>query len=430
MAGGNSAARLSEAKESSMIPDFESIRNDFPMLRCGDGSIYLDNSATSYKPDCVIDAISRYYRERCASSGRGNYRKALQVDEELAQTREAVARFIGGSSPEEIVFTHGATDGLNLVAVGYGERNLNPGDVVLTTRAEHASCILPWMRACKKTGAKLEYIPLDKDGRVDLKALAELIDERVKVIVVAHISNVLGYVVPIRQICDLAHSVGAVVAVDGAQSVGHITVDVEEMGCDFLAFSAHKMCGPTGIGILFSTSKLMHEMSPKELGGGSNINYSESGEIFLCNPPYLFESGTLPLAEIFGLRACLDYLQGIGIDNIEKRIKELHAHAIASLSDINHIQVFNTDDETGIITFNAQSVFADDLAQFFDSRGICVRAGQHCSRLLAEQLGSISTVRASIYFYNSHDEIDCFAKTCSQATNRNVYDYIFSSERI
>lgn len=401
------------------------IRRDFPMFRKDDGRVYLDNAATTFKPDAVIDEVTSYYSEHCYNSGRSTYAGAIEMDEQVESVRSLVAEFIGCDS-DEVVFTSGASDALNLVALSFGRATLSSGDVVITTRAEHASCILPWMKLCSSVGAKLVFAPLDEAGRLDLEGLAALMGPRVKAVVLAQVTNVLGYEVPVREVCGLAHAAGAVVVVDGAQSVGHLPVDVRALGCDFLAFSAHKMCGPTGIGVLYGKRELLRRMDPVRYGGGSNVNYDDEGGVFLRDAPYRFECGTLPLAQVCGLGACVRYLDGVGMEAIAQRTCKLRSRAVTGLADVSHVEVLNPGADGGIVTFNVRGVFSDDAATYLDAQGVCVRSGQHCSRLLEPLLHSRSTLRASVYFYNSEDEIDQFVACCAQASKAHVYDVIFS----
>lgn len=412
------------------MPIVEAIRNDFARLRDGEDHIYLDNCATTYKPDCVIAAIDNYYRNYSVNSGRSAYKKALEVDEIVSATRNEVAGFIGAHSPEEIVFTRGTSDGLNLIASGYGKKALHKGDVVLTTMAEHASNLLPWMHVCHETGAELRYCVLDEFGRIDLNKFKNALDSHVKIVTLAQITNVLGYEAPIQLMTAAAHAVGALVIVDGAQSVGHIPVNVAKLDCDFLAFSAHKMCGPTGVGVLYGKKNLLNHLEPQQYGGGSNISYTPEGEIHLVNAPYRFETGTLPIAEIFGLQASLHYLSNLSIDAINRRVKDLHRYAVKKLSHCENIRLYNPGAEAGILTFNVNGVFADDAARYLDYLNIYVRSGQHCSRLLEPWLKSRATVRASIYFYNTEDEIDTFSHICEEMNGPAVYEKIFSQRTI
>lgn len=408
--------------------DNESIRKDFPMLQGktmqSHPLVYLDNGATTLKPRAVIDAVVKYYENYSANAHRGDYDLSYHVDQEYEATRRDVAAFLN-AEPEEIIYTSGASEGLNLVAYGYGRKYLREGDIILTSEAEHASCILPWMRVAQESGAFFEYIPLDEEGRLDMDAFASMLNTNVKVIALAQITNVLGYLLPMKEICAMAHEVGAIVVVDGAQSVPHLPIDVKDMDCDFLAFSAHKMCGPCGIGILYGRGELLEVMDPMLLGGDSNARYSMEGDILLKDIPYKFESGTQPIEGIFGLHAAVRYLSAIGMKNIHAYEMKLHAYAIERLRRMDNIELYNPDNDTGIITFNVKGVFAQDVASFFNANGIAVRSGQHCSKLLYNQLQSDATVRASFYFYTSKEDVDRFLAVCAKATMEACLDIFF-----
>lgn len=404
------------------------IRQDFPMLNGktmqSHPLVYLDNGATTLKPRAVIDAVVNYYENYSANAHRGDYDLSYLVDQEYEATRADLAAFLN-AEPREIVYTSGASAGLNLVAYGYGCKFLREGDVILTSEAEHASCVLPWMRVAAQTGARVEYIPLDETGRITIEAVEAMMSEDVKVIALAQITNVLGYLLPMKEICELAHSYGAIVVVDGAQSVPHLPVDVKDMDCDFLAFSAHKMCGPTGIGALYGKYELLSAMDALFLGGDSNARFDMCGNILLKDAPYKFESGTQPIEGIFGFHAALKYLQNIGLANIHAYELELHDYAIRELQKMDHIELYNPDNDTGIITFNVKKVFAQDAATFFNANGIAVRSGQHCAKLLNERLNTSATIRASFYFYTSIDEVNAFLEVCRKATMEACLDVFF-----
>ena len=298
--------------------------------------VYLDNAATTFKPQCVIDAVVRYYTEQTTNVHRGDYEISYQVSEAYEKTREDVARFIH-AEPKEIVFTAGASASLNLVAYGYGRKYLKPGDVILSTEAEHASNILPWFKVVEETGAKLEYIPLTEDGRLTLENFHKAMHEQVKIVAVADITNVLGYVAPIEEMTRIAHEHGAIVVCDGAQSVPHTPTDVKAWDVDFLAFSAHKMCGPTGIGVLYGKFELLQKTDPFMLGGGSNARFDMCGNILLKDAPYKFEAGTPNIEGVLGLQQAVRYLENIGMDKIEAYEHELKAYAIEKLKKLDNL---------------------------------------------------------------------------------------------
>lgn len=410
------------------MKDIVHIRADFPMLNDkkmqGFPLVYFDNAATTFKPQAVIDAVVRYYSELSVNAHRGDYELSYQVDTIYEDARKKIANFIGASF-NEVVFTSGASESLNLVAYGYGQKNLKEGDVVLSTEAEHASNVLPWMNACHKTKATMEFIELDETGRVTIENFKKALHDKVKVVAIAQVTNVLAYEVPIKEICKLAHEIGAIVVVDGAQSVPHMPVDVKDLDCDFLAFSAHKMCGPTGVGILYGKYELLDAMEPFLYGGGSNARFDMCGNIMLKKPPFKFESGTPAIEAVMGFGVAVDYLSSIGMSEIHHYEQALHQYFIEQLVKLDHIEIFNKDTENGIIAFNIKDVFAQDAATYFNSKGIAVRSGQHCAKLLMDKLQTSATLRASVYFYNTKEEVDYFIEVAKSATKDHMLDVFF-----
>ncbi|MBQ7890303.1 MAG: SufS family cysteine desulfurase [Erysipelotrichaceae bacterium] len=408
--------------------DVNEIRKDFPMLQNkkmqNHPLVYLDNAATTFKPQSVIDAVTSYYYNTSCNIHRGDYDLSYQISSEYEQGRKTVARFLNASE-KEIVFTAGASASLNLVAYGYGLSHLHEGDVVLSCEAEHASSILPWFRVAEKTGAKVEYIPLTSTGEMTVENFKKALHDRVKVVAVTAVSNVLGYKNPIKEITRIAHEHGAVVVCDGAQAVPHMKVDVKDLDVDFLAFSSHKCCGPTGVGVLYGKYDFLCETDPTLLGGGSNARFDMCGNILLKNPPFKFEAGTPAIEAVLGLKAALEYLETIGMDHIESYEAELKRYAISKLSALDHLVVYNSNAETGIITFNAKGVFAQDAASYLNSQGIAVRAGNHCAKILNEVLGTSETVRASLYFYNTFDDVDRFVEAAKNITIENCVGLFF-----
>ena len=386
--------------------------------------VYLDNAATTFKPQCVIDAVVRYYTEQTTNVHRGDYEISYQVSEAYEKTREDVARFIH-AEPKEIVFTAGASASLNLVAYGYGRKYLKPGDVILSTEAEHASNILPWFKVVEETGAKLEYIPLTEDGRLTLENFRKAMHDQVKIVAVADITNVLGYVAPIEEMTRIAHEHGAIVVCDGAQSVPHTPTDVKAWDVDFLAFSAHKMCGPTGIGVLYGKFELLQKTDPFMLGGGSNARFDMCGNILLKDAPYKFEAGTPNIEGVLGLQQAVRYLETIGMDKIEAYEHELKAYAIEKLKKLDNLILYNPTSPTGIIAFNVKDVFAQDAAGYLNSKGIAVRSGNHCAKILLNVLKTSETIRASLYFYNTKEDVDRFVQACSEITLENCVGLFF-----
>lgn len=406
--------------------DVLKIREDFPMLKHqmqGCDLIYFDNAATTFKPKCVIDAVVHYYENLGVNCHRGDYELSYQVDTAYENCRKAVAKFIHADE-KEIVFTSGASASLNMIAYSYG-KFLQEGDVILSCEAEHASNILPWLKVAEEKGCVVEYIELDQEGRLTISNFKKAMYDRVKVVALAQVTNVLGFLVPMKEITQIAHEYGAVVVMDIAQSAPHLSVDVKDIDCDFAAFSAHKMCGPTGIGVLYGKYDWLQKMEPFMVGGGSNARFDMCGNILLKDAPYKFETGTPAIEAVLGFHAAIDYLSNIGMDNIHAYEKELHDYAIEKLSKLENVEIYNPTADGGIITFNIKGVFAQDAASYFNSNGIAVRAGQHCAKLLMERLQTGATLRASCTFYNTKDEVDRFVEVCKNATIENCLNVFF-----
>lgn len=408
--------------------DVNRIRNDFPMLKNkskkGYDIIYLDNAATTFKPQAVIDTVVDYYTKYSVNAHRGDYELSFQVDTQYESTRDSVAHFIHADR-KEIVFTSGASESLNWIAYGYGQKKLKKGDIVLSSEAEHASNILPWMKACEVTGATLDYIPLSEEGRITINAVREKMNENVKVIALAHITNVLGYLVPIKEIASLAHEFGAIVVVDGAQSIPHMPIDVKALDCDFYAFSAHKLCGPTGVGVMYGKYDLLQDMEPFMLGGGSNARFDMCGNILLKDAPYKYESGTPAIEAVLGMKAAIHYLEKIGMQNIHEYELSLKEYMLTKLKALDNVILYNDHNDSGIVTFNIKDVFSQDAATFFSDHGISLRSGQHCAKLLMDKLNTSSTLRASLYFYNTREEIDRFIEVCAKINKDTMLDVFF-----
>ena len=389
--------------------DVNKIRQDFPMLKKADASenavAYLDNAATTLKPQVVVDAMVSYLTEKSVNIHRGDYDLSYQVSEEYEQARKTIARFLNAEE-KEVVFTSGASASLNLVAYGWGQTFLKKGDVILSSEAEHASNILPWMKAAEETGAIIEYIELTSEGELTIENFKKAMHDKVKVVAVAHITNVLGFIAPIKEMARIAHEYGAIISVDGAQSVPHIKTDVKDWDIDFLSFSAHKMIGPTGVGILYGKFELLEEMKPFMLGGGSNARFDICGNIQLKNAPFKFEAGTPAIEAVLGFKAAVEYLESVGMDVIEKREHELRVYLVEALKKMDHVIIYNKHAATGIVTINVKDIFAQDVAVYLNSKHIAVRAGNHCAKILVELIHTGETVRISINFYNTKEEID------------------------
>jgi len=379
-------------------------RDDFPMLK--QDIIYLDNGATSLKPQEVIDSIVDYYENYSANAHRGDYDISYKVDLEIDNTRELVRDFIGARKKEEIVFTSGTTDSLNLIVNGFFKNNLERGDEILLTKMEHASNIMPWFRVAQMTGAIIKYIPLDDDNFVTLENLKSVITPNTKVISLAEITNVVGDVRPIKEICDYAHERNIFVVVDGAQSIPHKKCDVIDTDIDFLAFSAHKMCGPTGVGVLYAKYELMDAIDPVNLGGGMNESFDSPDKMTLKEIPTRLEAGTPNIAGIIGLGKAIKYLNKIGMEKISEYEKNLRDYLISKLVKIPHIDILNLESDSGIVAFNVEGIFSEDVAYFLNKYGVCVRAGSHCAKLTKDILGVVNSLRVSLYFYNTESEID------------------------
>lgn len=379
-------------------------REDFLILN--NDLIYLDNGATTLKPKCVSDKVSEYYNYYSANAHRGDYELSLKVDSEYENTRKLVKEFINAKSTRQIVFTSGTTDSLNKIIFGYFYNYLNEGDEILLTKSEHASSLLPWFELSDLKKLKISYIPLDLDHKVTLNNLKKTISPNTKVISLAHITNVIGDIRPIKEIIDYAHKKNILVLIDGAQSIAHMNIDVQKLDIDFLAFSAHKMLGPTGVGILYGKEELLNNTKPTTFGGGMNSSFLYDGTREYHDIPTLLEAGTTNIAGIIGFGEAIKYLNNIGMDNILEYEKDLKRYALIRLKTIKDIIIYNENSESGIITFNIKGIFPQDLAIYLSRYNICIRAGNHCAKILKDEIGIKNTCRISLYFYNTREEID------------------------
>ena len=386
-------------------------REDFPLLK--EEIIYFDNGATSLKPKCVIDKMVDYYTNYPANAHRGDYDLSYKVDREYESTRELVKDFINAQYLEEIIFTSGATESLNMITNGFFANLLEPGDEVLITTSEHASNVLPWFNLANKKGIKISYIPLDNNYYVTIDNLKRVIKPETKVISIAGITNVIGDIRPIKEICKLAHENNIFVVVDGAQMVPHMKVDVQDLDVDFLAFSAHKMCGPTGVGVLYGKKELLEHLEPIILGGGMNESFDNPSEVILSELPTRLEAGTRNIAGVIGFGEAIKYLNKIGMDNIHKQEISLRKYLIDKLLPLKYIDIINIESDSGIVTFNVSGVFSQDVAYYLNKYNICVRAGNHCAKILKSSVGVNNTVRVSLYFYNTFEEIDSLVELLS-----------------
>lgn len=406
----------------------EALRDDFPILKrkmMGHPLIYMDSGATALKPRCVIDAVSAYYTQLGANAHRGDYELSAEVDQRFENARDTAAAFLHAADRREIVFASGSSAALNQIASGYVLPRLQEGDVILSDVAEHASSVLPFMRAARQKGARMEYIPLDEQGRITMDNVKKAIHERVRFIVIAHITNVLGQQAPVQEICALAHAQGITVIVDGAQAAPHLPVDVQQLDCDFYVFSAHKLCGPTGIGVLYGKKALLDACEPLYLGGGSNARFDACGNLQLKETPFKFESGTPAIEGALGMKAAIDYLQALGMADIHTHEQQLRAYMVAGMKQMDHVILYNEEADSGIVTFNVKNVFAQDAASWFNANGIALRSGQHCAKLLVDFLGTSATLRASLYVYNTKAEIDRFLEVLQGCTMENCLNIFF-----
>ena len=407
--------------------DPKKIRLDFPMYRNAvtmqkKPLIWLDNASTTFKPDSVVSAITEYYTKETSNSHRGDYDLCYNMDMRVLESRKAVAHFIN-SDPREVVFTSGTTNSINLVAFGYGVKFLKKGDEILLTQAEHASNVLPWFKVAEMTGAIVKYIPLEEDGRLTPENLEKTITDKTKIVAVAHVTNVLGFIAPAKKLAEIAHAHGAVFVLDGAQSVPHIKTDVKDLDVDFLAFSGHKLCGPTGIGVLYGKFDLLSKMEPFMTGGGMNAKFDMCGDVGYLEPPLRFEAGTQNLAGIMGMKPAVEYLESLGMDNIEEYEHELKKYAVKKLEETGCVTIYNAKSEGGIVTFNINGVFAQDGATYLNSKGIACRSGQHCAKILIDFLGTVATIRASFYFYTTKEDIDALVEAVKTAKEEYLNAY-------
>lgn len=397
-------------------------RNDFPLLM-QNKIIYIDNAATSQRPQCVIGAEGDFYKNYNANPLRGLYSLSVEATEVYENAREAVRKFIGAEKSNEIIFTRNTTESLNLVAYSYGLSNVKKGDEIVVSIMEHHSDLLPWQMVAETCGAELKFIECAKDGSIDLEKVKELITSRTKIVAMTQVSNVLGREYPVKEIAKLAHEKGAVMVVDGAQSTPHMRVDVTDLDADFFAFSGHKLLAPMGIGVLYGKEELLEKMPPF-LSGGEMIDSVTRTSAVYAELPHKFEAGTVNAAGAAGLKAAIDYIEKVGFDYISEREIALTSRAIEKMKKIPHVNIIgseNADEHTGIVTFTIDNVHPHDISEILAADGIAVRAGHHCAQPLLTHLGLNSTARASFAFYNTEDEVDKF--TDSVATIRERMGY-------
>ncbi len=389
------------------------VKKDFPVLENNQDLVYLDTGATALKPKVVIDKINEYYNEYGVNVNRGVYTLSYKATTEYEETRTMCAKFLNALE-KEIVFTKGASNGLNMVALGFGMDYIEEGDEIISSELEHHSNILPWMEVAKKKKATLKYIPLDSTGRISVDAFKKVLTKKTKVLAITYVSNVMGYISPLEEIIKIAHENNVIVVVDAAQAVAHMKIDVKALDCDFLCFSAHKMMGPTGFGILYGKYKYLKKMSPVEYGGDM-IDIVEKDSCIAKDAPYKFETGTPPVAEAIAFKEAIKYIEAIGYDKIKEHVDELTRYALTKLSKIPGIKIYNPTTEVGIITFNVIKAHPHDVATIFDEHHIALRAGHHCAQLITKWLECVGTLRACIYIYNDYSDIDKFVEALEEA---------------
>lgn len=391
-------------------------REDFTILK-DTKMVYFDNGATTFKPDVVRDKIMEYYNKYTSNIHRGDYKNSLMVSELYDNCREVIRDFINAKHSSEIVFTNGATQSLNMIANGYFKYKLKAMDEIILTESEHASNILPWFELQKTLGVVIKYIPLDEKNEVTLDNLIKTITPKTKVVSLAHITNVIGDKRDIKAISKICHERGILLVVDAAQSIAHEKIDVSEMDIDFMAASAHKMYGPTGVGFLYGKFDLLKEIVPLEYGGGMNAIFNSDGYVELKDIPDKLEAGTPNIEGVIGMRECVKYLQKIGIEKINKYEHELRDYLVDKLKELDFIKMYNKDNKSTIVAFNIKGVFSQDTAIYLDKYNICVRAGNHCAKILKNVFNIANTCRISLSFYNTKEEIDLLINVLKNSKN-------------
>lgn len=395
-------------------------REDFSILK-NTNMVYFDNGATTFKPDVVKEAIDKYYTKYTSNIHRGDYTTSLMVSNLYDDTRDIVKEFINAKHSSEIVFTRGTTESLNDIVFGYFKDKLKKGDEVLITESEHASNVIPWFILQKEIGIVVKYIPLD-NYEVTLDNLSKSITEKTKVVSIAHITNVIGDVRDIKEISKICHKNNIFLCVDAAQSIAHMKIDVQDMNIDFMAFSGHKMYSPTGIGVLYGKFDLLKEMVPLQYGGGMNAIFNKDGYVELKDIPHKLEAGTPNIEGVLGLREGIRYINSIGLDKIREYEYELRKYLVDNLKKLNFIKIYNEDKKAPIVAFNIDNVFSQDTAIYLDKYNICVRAGNHCAKMLKDVFNIANTCRISLSFYNTRNEIDLLINVLKNS--RNIWEEI------
>ncbi len=394
--------------------DVEEIRKHFPVLIKNPNLSYLDSAASSLKPKEVIDSITNYYETLGVNVHRGVYDLSYRATDLYEGARGKIQKFLNAKREEEIVFTRGASAALNLVAMSYGMKYINAGDEVITSELEHHSSHMPWFNVCKTKGATLKYVELDKEGRITVENFKKALTDKTKLVALTYVSNVMGYITPIKEIIKICHERGIIVSVDGAQAVPHMKIDVKDLDCDFLSFSGHKMCGPTGIGVLYGKYELLDKMDPIEFGGDMADSVYKDSQTYKA-VPHKFETGTPIIAGVIGLGRAVEFLDEIGLDNISKHEARLAALARKKLMELDSVEVYNPTAETGVVAFNIKGVHPHDAATIYDKNGVCIRAGHHCAQLITRWLNQISTTRASFYMYSTEEDVENLVNSVKEA---------------
>ncbi|MFA7561783.1 MAG: SufS family cysteine desulfurase [Candidatus Izemoplasmatales bacterium] len=389
----------------------QEIFKDFPQIK--NNLIYFDTAAMSLKPQVVVDEVNYYNRDLSSNINRGMYESSLRATTLYEEARIAVAKFINARE-NEIVFTRGTTASLNLVAMSYGLNNLDKNAEILVSEQEHHSQFLPWQNVAKKTHAKLKFIELDETGRITIENFKKALTKKTKIVAINYVSNVLGFINPVKEMISLAHEVGALVVLDAAQAIQHLPIDVLDLDVDFLAFSGHKMLGPTGIGVLFGKIKLLRSLEPIEFGGDMNEVVEKDSSSWKY-APHKFEAGTMPIAGVLGLTKAIDYLKNLGFKKIKEITDELYSYLFEQLKTIPEVTIYNGGSDTGIVTFNLGNIPAHDAITYYALKNIALRSGQHCAKLIHDFLGIHSSLRASVYIYNTKADVDMFIKTTKEA---------------
>ncbi|PIY95749.1 MAG: cysteine desulfurase [Candidatus Kerfeldbacteria bacterium CG_4_10_14_0_8_um_filter_42_10] len=399
---------------------FKEIKKDFPIFKRkinGQKLVYLDNAATTQKPQIVIDTLKDFYEHHNANIHRGIYRLSEEATELYETAREKVRKFIEAKETEEIIFTRGTTESINLVAYAWGRQNIEKGDEIIVTEMEHHSNLVPWQVLAKEKEATLKFIPIDNEGHLQITGLDSLLSKKTKLLALTHVSNVLGVVNPLKEIITKAHSNGTRVLVDGAQAVPYLPVDVSELDCDFYAFSGHKMLGPTGIGVLYGKKELLEAMPPF-MSGGDMIEEVTKERTTWNDLPAKFEAGTMPIAQAVGLGAAIDYLNDVGLENIWQHEQTIITYALEKIKAVPGIKIYGPlepKDKGGILSFNIGEIHPHDLASIFDEAGVAIRAGHHCAQVLLNRLGTQATARASFYLYNDQADVDKLVEVINKA---------------